>query len=209
MRPRNKIMNIAISSQADLASSYQALRRGLLAFLRRRVSDAATAEDLLQDVFLKALASERRGVAAATPSAWLYAIARNTVVDHYRGRHSLEELPQAELLAADPVESDEDIATQTLAACLPVLIERMAPLYRDTLIAAELEGRPLQALANEWQVSVSAVKSRASRGRLLLRKSMLARCKAELADCGVLPDGLLLKQQRSGCQSPTCCPAFA
>src|SRR4029078_1434764 len=53
-------------------------------FLRRSVRDAATAEDLLQEVFLRVVKSADEWKGTAKVSTWLYAIARNLCVDHAR-----------------------------------------------------------------------------------------------------------------------------
>ena len=53
-------------------------------FIRRYVRDAATAEDLLQEVFLRVVKSADEWRGAAKFSTWLYTIARNLTVDHAR-----------------------------------------------------------------------------------------------------------------------------
>jgi RNA polymerase sigma-70 factor (ECF subfamily) len=53
-------------------------------FIRRFVHDAATAEDLLQEVFLRVVKSADEWRGAAKFSTWLYTIARNLTVDHAR-----------------------------------------------------------------------------------------------------------------------------
>lgn len=58
--------------------------RPLWNFLRRFVGDAATAEDLLQEVFLRVLDGAGTWRGAAKVSTWIYTIARNLSVDHAR-----------------------------------------------------------------------------------------------------------------------------
>jgi RNA polymerase sigma-70 factor, ECF subfamily len=53
-------------------------------FIRRFVADAATAEDLLQEVFLRVVKSADEWRGAAKFSTWMYTIARNLTVDHAR-----------------------------------------------------------------------------------------------------------------------------
>ena len=60
-------------------------RSELLGFLRQRVGDAELAEDLLQGVFVKAQAG-LPGLQVERPRAWLFRVARNSVIDHYRTR---------------------------------------------------------------------------------------------------------------------------
>jgi RNA polymerase sigma factor (sigma-70 family) len=59
-------------------------RASFLAFLRKRVDSAATAEDLLQAAYLRAIEhlSELRDERRA--DAWFYRFLRNAIIDHYR-----------------------------------------------------------------------------------------------------------------------------
>ena len=168
----------------ELSEAYRALRQTLLGFLRKKVSDPAVAEDLLHEVFLKALTALERGNAPSNMTGWLYTIARNGVVDYYRSKRPTEALPEE--LAT--VEADDDLAEQRLALCLKPFTEELPSLYRETLLATDFEGRTLQDLATQWDVSVSAVKSRASRGRKLLKQRVLECCKVEVSNNGHVLD---------------------
>ncbi|MDP3654562.1 MAG: sigma-70 family RNA polymerase sigma factor [Rhodoferax sp.] len=167
-----------------LALPYQNLRHAMLAYLRKQVTDAAVAEDLLHEVFLKALAATQRKGTPHNLPGWLYTIARNTVIDYYRAKRPMDALPD-DLLASDP---PDNVASQALANCLKPLAEQLAPLYRDTLLATEFQGKTLQTVATEENVSLSAVKSRASRGRKLLKESLLACCQVEVSGSGEVLD---------------------
>ena len=158
-----------------LASDYADLRRTLLASLRRRVDDAAAAEDLVQEVMVKAMAA--RSTASSLPEnvgAWLMTIARHALVDHLRARRPTEPLPE-DLLADDGPAADED-----LLRCLRPMAERLPAPYRDAVIAAEFDGVALATLAQRDQVSLSAIKSRTSRGRVMLRDELVKCCQVTL-----------------------------
>lgn len=171
-------------ADAGFAEALAGLRQNLRAFLRKRMSNADLAEDVLQDVFLKALLAHRAGRRIDNLSGWLYAAARTTLADHYRSQGvSLEELDD-EMPAGDP---DEPTMHQELSACLQPFIARLPALYRDTLMASELQGRSLRSLAAEQGVTVSAIKSRAARGRAMLRKALLECCHVEVRD-GLVSD---------------------
>jgi RNA polymerase sigma-70 factor, ECF subfamily len=157
-----------------LSLAYSQLRRGLLASIRRKVRNPQIAEDLLQDVFVKALRALREGRPPGSLPAWLHQVVRTTVADHYRaGRlefESLEEEPAAE-------EPDDVAAFQALATCMEPLAATLPPLYRDALLGADFQGQRLAALADAaGGVSVSAIKSRSSRARAMLRERLLACC---------------------------------
>lgn len=156
-----------------LAAAFRELRRGLLATIRRQVRDPQLAEDLLQEVFAKAVRAVQRGQAPGHLAGWLHQVVRTTVADHFRARR-LDEVPMDdEPAAAEP----EDLASfQALATCLRPLAVTLPPLYRDALLAADFDGRRLAGLAAADGVSVSAIKSRVSRARALLRQRLLACC---------------------------------
>ena len=167
-----------------LVHAYEALHTSLLGWLRYKVGDEATAEDLLQEVFSRALlASQQRGL-PQNPSAWLYTIARNAVVDFYRAKRPMLELPEDLPMEAEELAS----AAMQLSQCLLPLVQQLPNIYRDTLLATDFEGRNLQALADAWGISLSAVKSRASRGRKLLRERLLDCCVVELSHSGSVID---------------------
>lgn len=183
---QNRPMEPLSASSAELGRLYRSLRKPLLAFLRKHTGDAQVAEDLLHDVVLKALAAGRD--ARTSPhnlSGWLYAVARNAAMDHHRRTRPTEELPE-DLRA--PAEDENERATAELSSCLRPLAERLPRTYRATLIAAEFEGLPLAEVARWQGISLSAAKTRASRGRRLLREQLVACCRVALSAKGQVLD---------------------
>lgn len=168
----------------EIAVSYRTLRSGLLSYLRRRVDDAATAEDLLHTVFLRALASGQSAKSSETMAAWLHKIARNALIDHYRAKRSMSELPED--LAAEAVEDSSSI--HALSVCLRPLTQQLPGIYRDTLLGTEFQGKTMRAVASELGLSLSTVKSRASRARRMLKNGVLACCHVELSSSGEITD---------------------
>ncbi|MBV5335817.1 hypothetical protein JZU48_02085 [bacterium] len=69
--------------------------------------------------------------------AWLYRIARNTVIDHYRRRRPTVELPA--VLAAEPADDVAELRSAVVAAMRRFLAE-MPETYREPVRLAELEG---------------------------------------------------------------------
>lgn len=171
---------------AELANSYAELRGSLLAFLRRHAGDAQVAEDLLHDVVLKALdAGSDENSAPRNLTGWLYAVARNAAMDHHRRSRPADELPQE--LAAPDADEDEAAITE-LAQCLRPMAERLPETYRETLIAAEFDGLALAEVARRQGLSLSAVKTRTSRGRRLLHRQLVECCRVALSAQGQVID---------------------
>lgn len=167
-------MSSAAIDNDNLGQAFASLRRGLLATVRRQVRDPQLAEDLVQEVFVKAVKAVRKGRAPGNLAAWLHAAARTTVIDSYRARKLDTEPLHEEPAAPEPA---DDQRFQVLAACMEPLVRALPMLYRDALLAADIHGQPLAALAEGR--SVSAIKSRVSRGRAMLREKLLACCEVE------------------------------
>ena len=88
------------------------MRRRLVAFARRFVKDAHEAEDIVQDVMLRARAPRARLRSDGRAEAWLFRICRHAAIDHVRSRRvrrgvwaSMPE--EAEEWAADHADSME------------------------------------------------------------------------------------------------------
>ncbi|TVT72210.1 MAG: sigma-70 family RNA polymerase sigma factor [Denitromonas halophila] len=168
-----------------LEDAFVVLQQSLRSYLRRRLPDAAQVDDVLQDVFVKAIVSQQAGRSIENLSGWLYAAARTGVADYFRHRG----------VATDALDEDLAISADAdglqlhtdLSSCLRAFIDQLPPHYRETLLATELEGRPLRALAQEQGVSVSAIKSQAARGRHMLKARLLACCHVEMKD-GLVSD---------------------
>lgn len=169
-----------------VADLYAELRGALLAFLRKHTGDAQVAEDLLHDVVLKALTASRdEAQAPHNLTGWLYAVARNAAMDHHRRQRPTDELADD---LPTPHPSDEDDALIELANCLRPVAERLPETYRATVIAAELDGLSLAHVADAQGLSLSAVKTRASRGRRLLQQELIECCRVALSTHGQVLD---------------------
>ena len=153
----------------------------LRAFIRRRVRDEALADDLTQETLLKVYRSRGTLRDGTRLEAWLYQIARGTIIDHYRRRRPQEELPAA--LAA---ESPDELAAMRarLVVSMKRFLEELPASYREPVRLAELEGLPLARIALRLDLSLTAVKSRVRRGRALLKKKLQACCRFEFDRLG-------------------------
>ncbi len=153
-------------------------------FIRARVADPATAEDILQDVFLKIHGRLDQLKDPAGLQSWLYLIARNAIIDHYRTRKPTSELDES--LPAEPPAHDPEL--EGLKTAFHRMIYGLPPLYRDALVLTELEGLTQKELAGRLGISLSGAKSRVQRGRELLKHAMLDCCHLEFDRRGKIID---------------------
>jgi RNA polymerase sigma-70 factor (ECF subfamily) len=143
-------------------------------FLRTRTRTEADADDLLQEVFVRIHQALPVLRDPARLQGWVYRIARNAVIDHYRARR--EHLPlDFEPEAADPEGRD----AVDLSASLRKFIAALPAAYRDPLVRHEFQGEGLQDVATALGLTLTATKSRVRRARLMLREMLDQCCRFE------------------------------
>jgi RNA polymerase sigma-70 factor (ECF subfamily) len=153
----------------------------LRAFIRRRVRDDATADDLTQETMLKVFRSREALRDGQRLEAWLYRIARTTLIDFYRRQRPREELP-ADL--ADESAEPADEVSAVMAHSLRIYLEELPAAYREPVRLAEFEGLPLAKISLRMGLSLTAVKSRVRRGRAMLKKKLQDCCRLEFDRMG-------------------------
>jgi len=166
-------------------------------FIRARVADPATAEDILQDVFMKIQARLGSLEDPAKLQGWLYLIARNAIIDHYRARKETTEVPES-LPAELP---EDDVELEGLKASFRRMIYSLPEPYRDALVLTEFEGLTQKELAERLGISLSGAKSRVQRGREKLKEMLHECCSFEFDRRGRVID--CAPRAEGGCQE---CP---
>jgi RNA polymerase sigma-70 factor, ECF subfamily len=155
---------------ADFAAMYQRDRGPLLAYLNRMtLGDHALAEDLVQEVFLRAWRHADSDPATLRP--WLFTVARNLVIDRLRARRARP----VEAAGADPDKlSDEtDLADRVVAVrSVRESISTLAPDQRRLLFALYYQGDTPSELAAALNVPAGTVKSRSFAARTALRRAL-------------------------------------
>ncbi|MEW6210855.1 MAG: RNA polymerase sigma factor SigZ [Acidobacteriota bacterium] len=174
---------------------WQDYHNQLLSFIRRRVRDTDMAEDILQDVFVKIHSRLDTLAQSERVQNWLYRIARNAVIDHYRTRKEMEPLPY-DLPQTEP----DDETWRELERCVAPMIEMLPDRYRDAVMMSEIEGLPLKEVAARLKLSLPGAKSRVQRGRQMLKQVFLDCCRFEF-DCRGKPFDW---SGKNGCSPVSC-----
>lgn len=154
-------------------------------FIRARVADPATAEDILQDVFVKIQARLGQLKDPTKLTSWVYLITRNTIIDHYRTRKETVEVPES--LAAEESEPPT-VELEALKAAFRRMIQSLPEPYREALVLTEFEGLTQQELADKVGISLSGAKSRVQRGRQQLKEMLTECCAFEFDRRGAVID---------------------
>lgn len=122
-----------------LLAAWSAHEAELRRYLRHCLADRDEADDLLHDLFLKACRQGEAFCAVSQPRAWLFEVARNTVLDHLRRRRPTLPLPP-DLAAAEPAETGAPAAARATVGGVPGKARRgragvlLRPASADRLI---------------------------------------------------------------------------
>jgi RNA polymerase sigma-70 factor (ECF subfamily) len=173
---------------------WQDLASELRSFIRSRVRDHATAEDILQDVFVKIHQKLPALRAGERLEAWVWRITRNAIADHFRRTRPSEALPNE--LAID---SESYAETPDLKPCVRRFVGQLPPVYRDALLLTEWKGLTQEEMARQFGLSVSGAKSRVQRARSQLKELLLDCCRFEIDRRGNV---LEMSPRRNRCESP-------
>lgn len=192
--------------------AWRDLEAKLRPFVGKRLRSEADVDDVVQDVFLRM----QRGLADLRDDErfgpWVYQVARSAIAEHQRTaqRHPLTdaEPPDAEAPSVENQieEKQSDAVAEELAMYVAPFIAMLPSPYREALTLTELEGLTQREAAEMLGISVSGMKSRVQRGRVLLRTSLEDCChialdvRGRVVGCEPRPDGRL----PAGCCDVSC-----
>ncbi len=183
-----------LSQDHQIAAAVQGERGRLLAYIRRRIDDAAEAEDILQDAFYELVSAARLAQPVEQVGAWLTRVVRNRIIDRFRRKRPERLAGRSEVGGEEPGTALEELlpspdGTPEMAAMRALLaqeIERaIAALPREqraVFVAHELDGRSFRELSQEWGVSVNTLLSRKRYAVLRLREHLRSAYEDWLAD---------------------------
>ncbi|MGH9718086.1 MAG: RNA polymerase sigma factor [Candidatus Acidiferrales bacterium] len=143
----------------------------------RFTGNAAAAEDLSQDVFLRVyrtLGSYQPAYGAF--ATWLTSVTRNLLVDHYRRTRrdrltdSIDEAPQAEETHSPERTPHQQAEAAELSAQVQTGLAKLSPDLREAVILRDLQGMEYSEIRKVLQVPEGTVKSRINRGRIELAR---------------------------------------
>lgn len=169
----------------DGSASWNRYRSELHSFVLKRVGDAADAEDIVQDVLLRALSQQDTLRDHRKLRSWLFQIMRNAIVDYYRSHRPSEPLP---LDLSDEEADPNQTAVRELAQCLVSMADSLPAHYREALVLSELQGLKQAEIAKHLGLSLSGAKSRVQRARRMLGENLLECCRIELDAAGCIQD---------------------
>lgn len=132
----------------------------VLYYIRAKVSVPEDAEDICSDVFTKIYRNfEKYDENQAEISTWIYRIAHNAVIDHYRKQKPSEELTE-EIASFEDIE--EGILNREKLEKLGEALKRLSEKDRSIIVYRYYDGLSLKEVAEKLHISYSGCKLRHS-----------------------------------------------
>lgn len=150
---------IAGGDRGAFETLYRRFARPVFGLALRRLGDRDRAEEAVQETFAAVWRSARSYRPDRGPGApWLYAVARNAIVDRFRGRgDAVADLPDSPSAEAGPQESAE---TAWIAWRVHRALEELPPTEREVLELAYWSGLSQSEVAGFLNIPLGTVKTR-------------------------------------------------
>ncbi|MGB1892195.1 MAG: sigma-70 family RNA polymerase sigma factor [Candidatus Latescibacterota bacterium] len=177
-----EVLQKAAEDQGYLSILVQRYRIPLYNFVFRFVGDRETAEDVVQETFLRCLRHSHQFPAIEQVSTWLYTIAGNLAKTELRRRKRWHWIPigpsEEEERSAfyEPVDGGqlpgEQTDTHQVKDTVVEAIHQLPDEFREAVLLRDLNGLSYEEIAKIINCPVGTVKSRVNRGRLRLQKTL-------------------------------------
>lgn len=158
----------------DIAATLVANHRDFLAFVEKRVGNRATAEEILQDAFVRSM--DKLDTVRDTAVGWFYRVLRNAIIDHYRRNAAAERRHEAYAREEQLAEGDDEELQRVACKCVAELAETLKPEYAQALKRVEVDGLSVKDYADEAGISSNNAGVRIFRAREALRKQVARSC---------------------------------
>ena len=171
---RQLVLQAQAGNSEAFGQLYDAYMERIYRFVYFRVEDQQTAEDITSQVFLKAWSNLDRFQFSRTPYlAWLYTIAHNAVIDHYRTRKVTTALDDVQLSQPDhseAVENDIDLTVEMRS--VKSALQTLTDDQQRVLTLKFIEGMSNNEIARHLGKREGAIRALQMRGLQALAKQL-------------------------------------
>ena len=159
----------------SVTQAFTEYRDKLLRFVRSRVSVLEDAEDIVQDVFYQFARVNELANPVEQTAAWLYRVARNRIIDHYKKKKDIpfsvladdysnggdDDLSDfIDVLSADETTPETEMLRSFAWGAIKDALDELPEAQREVFIQTEFEGLPVKEIAEKTGVSVNTLLSR-------------------------------------------------
>ena len=149
-------------------------RQQFLGFLTQRLRDSATAEDILQSAYFKAIEHGQEIRDDDSTVAWFYRLLRNALIDHYR-RSEVRYKADAQYASEIPLTYETELKA-TVCACIGDVIRDLKSEYRDAIEGVDLGGQSVEDFAKANDITPNNASVRLHRARKSVARDLTAVC---------------------------------
>ncbi len=142
----------------------------LFQFVLKRVNDETEAQDLLQEIYTKAFNHFDSFNPRYAFSTWIFTIAENTCIDHFR-RKKRQQKKQEKWALAHPAEEKEDAHKRLLLPNAAELAASLPEKYRAVFVLRYTEGMKYKDIAQKTGIPMGTVKTYLFRAKAALSTS--------------------------------------
>ncbi len=167
-----RLVRQAQSGDADsFARLYDVYVERVYRYVYFRVSDDATAEDITSQVFLKAWENLARYRSGSSPFlAWLYTIARNQVIDHYRTHKQSVAIDEAVSLPAKDDAVDKQVEYRFELQAMRDALQFLTEEQQQVLILRFIVGLETNEISKQMGKAAGAIRALQMRALQTLSK---------------------------------------
>ena len=156
----------------EIAATLVANHRDFLAFVEKRVGDRATAEEIVQDAFVRSM--DKLDTVRETAIGWFYRVLRNAIIDHHRRNAAAERRNEAYM--RELAEGEDEELQRVVCKCVAQLAKTLKPEYATAIERVEVDGISVKDYADEAGISSNNAGVRIFRAREALRKQVVRSC---------------------------------
>ncbi len=166
----------------DLNEIIQNFYSHLKNYLIGKIKNSELAEDIVQEVMLKVVTAHQKNLKVQNLKAWLYQIARNTLIDYYRKNANV--ILENENYLKDSLYYLQEEPFSPIDYLIP-MINLLPDKYSKPLMLSDIDNIPQSEIAEKMALSLSATKMRIQRARKMLYNLFMECCDIEYDKNGV------------------------
>jgi RNA polymerase sigma-70 factor (ECF subfamily) len=173
----------AAGEAAAFDQLYQRHRAAMFRYVRRHVGNEGLAQELFQDIWMRVINARQRYVVSAKFSTWLYTIAHNRVMDHFRATSAAGEVvplltdidddaPPLEIAAPDDATPQAMHARRHLAERILGALDALPREQREAFVLQQEADLSVEEIASVTGVNRETAKSRLRYALAKLRRDL-------------------------------------
>lgn len=192
------VVRVGLGDLECLGELFVRFHQPILSFVHRMLGDAAAAENVAQEVFLRVMRHADKYNPQQAVRPWLYTIAANLCRDH-RGRQGKRPASELSVDPESPVEGPlEQLATREDCARVKQAVAELPEIYREIVVMRMYEQLPYAEIAAVLEIREGTARSRMEYALHRLRKALLSPSERQALDAAPEKDKGWNSRQQAG-----------